>query len=79
MLNTTVKISTIEFIESYKESIGEEGAKELIKDAVRKAGLIHQKDYTKEEAIKILNVLQEEEGFVGILAGILLPRIIIRK
>lgn len=72
-------ISVYELIDSYKESLGEEGAKELIKEAVRKASLFFKKEYTKEETIKILNILQEEEGFIGILASILVPRIIVRN
>ncbi len=78
-LKNNIKISMQELIDSYKKSIGEEGAKELVQSAVRKAGLAFSREYTKDDAIKILKVLQKEEGFVGILAGIIIPRIIIRK
>lgn len=78
-LKNNIKIPMQELVDCYKQSIGEEGAKELIKSAVLKAGLSILKEYSKDDAIKILNVLQKEEGFIGILAGIIIPRIIIRK
>ncbi len=78
-LKNNIKISMQELVDSYKTSIGEEGAKELVQSAVRKAGFPLLREYTKDETIKILNVLQKEEGFIGILAGIIIPRIIIRK
>lgn len=80
MQNTRiVKIPLNELVDSYKESLGDEGANQLIKESIQAAGYRYQQDYTKEEAIKILQVLERKDGFVGILAGILLPRIIIRN
>ncbi len=76
---TVVKIPIQEIIDSFSESLGEEGARTLVKEAVKSCGFLTQADFTKEQTILILNHLQEKEGFVGILAGILIPRIIIRN
>jgi len=67
-----------EFIDSYKESLGMEGAEQLIKQAISKAGIAHKSEFTKEEALKICRELKQHSGFIGIVGGILNSRIIIR-
>jgi hypothetical protein len=72
------KINLKEFIDSYKESLGIEGAEQLLKQTIAKAGLIYQHEFTKEEALKICRELKQYPGFIGIIGGILNSRIIIR-
>ena len=71
-------ISLQEFIDSYKESLGIEGAEQLLKQVIQRANLPYQSDFTKEEALKICRELKQHAGFVGIIGGILNSRILIR-
>lgn len=72
------KILLKEFIDCYKDSLGIEGAEQVLKQAVQKAGLKYQTDFTKEDAIKICRELKQQSGFVGIIGGIMISRIAIR-
>lgn len=74
----TVQISYQEFYDSYKDSLGTEGAHELLKKAINQAGLFRHDYYTKEEALKICDILHQYGGFVGIIANILASRFVIR-
>ncbi len=74
-----IKIPLKEFIDCYAQSLGQEGAEKIVKDAIRRVGYPLQYEYTKEEAIRILEELQKQPGFVGIIAGILLSRTYIRN
>lgn len=73
-----IQISYQEFFDSYKESLGVDGTHELLKKAMNQASVFHREYYSKEEALKICSVLQNYGGFVGIIAGILASRFIIR-
>lgn len=73
-----IKISLQEFIDSYKESLGVEGAEQLIKQGIQKAGLTSNHSFSKEEALKICRELKQHPGFIGIIGGILNSRIMIR-
>jgi DNA mismatch repair protein MutH len=72
------KIPLQEFLNSYKESLGIEGAEQLLRQAIQRAGLSYQSEFTKEEALKICRELKQYSGFIGIIGGILNSRIIIR-
>lgn len=72
------KIPLQEFLNSYKESLGVEGAEQLLRQAIQRAGLSYQSEFTKEEALKICRELKQYSGFIGIIGGILNSRIIIR-
>ncbi len=71
-------ISLKEFIDSFKESLGIEGAEQLMKQTLFRAGIMRKEEFTKEEALKICRELKQHPGFVGIIGGILNSRIIIR-
>lgn len=73
-----IEIYLQEFIDSYKESLGLEGAKELIFDATRQLNLSDREVLTKQEALKICEVLRKQPGFVCIVAGILANRMKLR-
>lgn len=73
-----IKIQLTEFIDSFKDSLGLDGAKELLQQALLDAGLPYQRDYSKEEALKLCQELKKKAGFIGIVGGILASRIIIR-
>lgn len=73
-----VKIPLKEFLNSYKESLGIEGAEQLLRQAIQRAALPYQPEFTKEEALKICRELKQYSGFIGIIGGILNSRIIIR-
>jgi hypothetical protein len=72
------KILLKEFVDSYKDSLGVEGAEQLLKQTIYKAGLNQQDEFTKEEALRICRALKQYPGFIGIIGGILNSRIIIR-
>jgi membrane protein CcdC involved in cytochrome C biogenesis len=74
-----VIIAINELINPYVQCLGQEGAQKIISDAIRSQQLIYKNEYTKEEAKKILEFLKSQEGFVAILAGILLSRIVLRN
>jgi hypothetical protein len=67
-----------EFIDSYKESLGIEGAEQLIKQTAEKQGFPNYSEFTKEQALKICRELKKHSGFIGIIGGILHSRIVIR-
>ena len=67
-----------EFINSYRDSLGIEGAEMLIKQVLNRAGLSDHTEFTKEEALKVCRELKQHPGFIGIIGGILNSRIIIR-
>lgn len=73
-----MRIQLEEFIECYSQSIGKFNAEQIVQDAVKHVGFALQKDYSKEEAIKILEHLQQRPGFVSIVAGVLMSRTIVR-
>ncbi len=72
------RISLEEFLNSYRESLGVEGAEQLLRQVIQRVGLTHQTDFSKEEALKICRELKQYSGFIGIIGGILNSRIIIR-
>ncbi|CUI17738.1 hypothetical protein PNK_2135 [Candidatus Protochlamydia naegleriophila] len=73
-----VKIPLKEFIDCFKESMGVEGAQQLLKQTLQKANIAPKSEFTKEEALKICRELKQYSGFVGIIGGILNSRILIR-
>ena len=73
MVETSIPIQ--ELIDAYTQSLGIEGAQKLIQDAIKEAGLPTKSAFSKEEAIKICEVLKTKKGFVGIIALALASRI----
>lgn len=73
-----IKIPLKEFIDCYKESLGLEGAEQLMKQTLHKACIPWQYEYTKDEALKVCRELKQHQGFIGIIGGIMNSRIIIR-
>lgn len=73
-----IKISLQEFIDSYKESLGIEGAEQLIKQSIQRANFTEKSEFTKQEALKICRELKQHSGFIGLIGGILHSRIMIR-
>lgn len=69
------RIPHADFVNAYKESFGQEGAENLIKNTLSKIKILERADYSKEEALKICDALKERGGFVGIMAGILRSKI----
>lgn len=72
------KIGLQEFIDSYKESLGIEGAQKLVLQVIQKVELAEKSEFTKAEALKICRGLKQYSGFIGIIGGILHSRIMIR-
>lgn len=73
-----MKILHAEFIDSYKESLGIEGAEILIQSALVKQKIPPQHAYSKEDALKICEALKNSGGFIAIVANILASRFILR-
>lgn len=67
-----------ELIDSYKQSLGDAGAEKLVTEAIKKTSLQERNEYTKEEALLICQELKKSPGFVSIIAGILMSRIMLR-
>jgi hypothetical protein len=75
---SNVKITIQEFIDCFKDSLGLEGAEQLLKNTLLKTGISMKNEFSKEEALKICRELKQHTGFIGIIGGILNSRIIIR-
>jgi len=67
------------FYSAYTQSLGIEGSQKVVKEAISEAGLTLKKEYSKEEAKKLCEVLKSKPGFVGIIAGFLMARVILDK
>lgn len=72
------KVLKKEFIDSFAQSTGLEGANQIFLEALQPLHLPDQEEYTKEDAIKICKELKRQSGFIGIVAAILLSRFILR-
>jgi hypothetical protein len=72
------KIPFYEFVDCYKNSLGLEGAEELLKSVISRVNLVYRLEYNKEEALKICQGLKEQGGFIGIIGGIMASRILVR-
>ncbi len=72
------KVFLQEFMDCYKNSLGVEGAEQVLRQAIQHAGIPYKKDFSKEEALKICQELKQNSGFIGIIGGIMNSRIIIR-
>lgn len=72
------KVFLQEFMDCYKNSLGVEGADQVLRQAIQRAGISYKKDFSKEEALKICQELKQNSGFIGIIGGIMNSRIIIR-
>jgi hypothetical protein len=77
-INAFMNISYKEFFDSFKDSLGSEGAEELLNKAIVQAHLVRKSEYTKDEAVKICEVLKVHGGFIGIVGGILEARFVVR-
>lgn len=75
---TEERITLEELHNLYKEGLGIEGAQSIIKDAIIEAGLNEEKEYIKEEALRICGALGKKGGFVKIIANLFAARIGIR-
>lgn len=75
---TEPKVLLKEFRDGYKDSLGDEGADNLLKDVLEKAGIPYQEAFSKEEALRICTELKLYKGFIGIVGGILMSRMILR-
>ncbi|MFH1289021.1 MAG: hypothetical protein ABII25_10060 [bacterium] len=67
------------FYNSYVQTLGIEGSRKLVDDAVVQAGLFVKKEYRKEEALKVCEVLKQKKGFIKIIAGFMAGRAILDK
>lgn len=74
-----IKIPRSYFLTAYNQSLGIEGALKLIKDVIAEAGLTEREEYSKEEALKICEMLSKRPGFVKIIACSLSARIYLQS
>ena len=72
------RISAEELYEQFYQAFGMEGARKLINEAITEAGLLPKKDYAKEEALKICEVLKKKSGFVKTIANLYSVRLRLR-
>lgn len=72
------KIKLEDFQDLYIQTAGVDGAEKIIKQAIAEAGLPEKKEYTKEEALKICEVLKKKSGFIKIVANLFSARIRLR-
>lgn len=74
----TGAITLLEFTESYTQSLGVEGARRLLTEVLTKLGLDDKREFSRDEAILICKELKQKPGFIGIVAGILSSRFMLR-
>lgn len=74
-----VIIALSELTDAFAQGLGNEAAEQLLFSALERQHLPRRKEYTKEEVLLLLKDLQTQTGFVAILAGILLSRVILRN
>lgn len=72
------QIERLLFIQAYKDSLGVEGAEKLIQDTTQSIGVPNRTFFDKQEALQICEALAKKQGFVGIIAKLLIARITIR-
>ncbi len=75
---TNVEITYQEIFDSFQESLGVDGAHELLRKALLQAHLPYKNSYSKEEAVKICYCLKQQRGFVSIVACIIASKFMIR-
>ncbi len=68
-------ITLAEMKSSFVRSLGEEKADEVFRRAAAAAGVPYKSEYSKEEALRICDVLRRDEGVVKILAMTLASKI----
>ncbi len=70
------RVSVEKLVKIYAEGLGEDSAKKIIQDALTKLGLpSNTRDLSKDDAIKLCNLLSKNKGFVGIVSRFILARI----
>ncbi len=67
------------FYSAYTQSLGIEGSRKVVNESLAEAGLEVKKEYSREEALKLCEVLKSKPGFVGIIAGFLTARVILDR
>lgn len=72
------QIEKQEFINTFQESLGIEGAENLIRETTDALFLNDKAFYSKEEAIQMCEEITKKTGFVSIIARLLLARLILR-
>jgi hypothetical protein len=79
MTSQSSDINIKEFYDAYAESLGLEGARKIVDQAVIDCGLPKQQAFSPADAIKICEMLKKNEGYVAIIAGFLGARFALRK
>ncbi len=70
------RIPVEKLVKIYAEGVGEVSAKKIIQDALTKLGLPpNTRDLSKDDAIKLCNLLSKNKGFIGIVSRFILARI----
>ncbi len=58
-----------EIIDKFSETVGIEKATDLIEETIRSLDLGTKSGFNKMEALKILEILRQKGGMIGIIAG----------
>ncbi|MBN1594313.1 hypothetical protein JW933_00155 [candidate division FCPU426 bacterium] len=58
-----------EMINKFSETVGMEKATDLFEETCHTAGLENRQEFNKSEALKILDMLRQKGGMIGIIAG----------
>jgi outer membrane receptor for monomeric catechols len=66
MVDTLAKI---EIINKFAETVGMEKATDLIAETCQTVALVDKERFNKAEALKLLDVLRQKGGMIGIIAG----------
>jgi hypothetical protein len=72
-------ISADEIIKGLSEGLGREGAQKIFNDALARTVVGKKAEYTREEALKICEVLKRKEGIVKILGMTLATQIMLME
>jgi len=72
------EVSTNEFYEAFNQSLGTEGAKKVVQEAILESGLTLQTSYTIPEALRICDTLRKKPGFIRIVGSCLSARFVLK-
>ncbi len=71
------KVTFKELLNPYTQNLGAEGAEKIIKEAVAEAMIILKDEFTKQEVLKICEVLKKRGGYIKIIANLFAARLIL--
>jgi hypothetical protein len=73
------EVNANEFYDAFTQSLGTEGAKKVVQEAILESGLSVRNTYPIPEALKICDTLRKKPGFIRIIGSCLSARFTLKK